>query len=132
MTKLTRLLLAGTAILIAGVAQAQNTDLRVAMQLEPPNLDPTAGAAQAIDSVVYSNIFEGLTRFTSDGSVVPGLAASWDISDDGLTYTFHLHDEVKFHDGSAMDAEDVKLASTVPVPRVALMHKKSYFQRLPM
>ena len=110
MTKLTRLLLAGTAILIAGVAQAQNTDLRVAMQLEPPNLDPTAGAAQAIDSVVYSNIFEGLTRFTSDGSVVPGLAASLDISDDGLTYTFHLHDEVKFHDGSAMDAEDVKFS----------------------
>ena len=110
MTKLTRLLLAGTAILIAGVAQAQNTDLRVAMQLEPPNLDPTAGAAQAIDSVVYSNIFEGLTRFTSDGSVVPGLAASWDISDDGLTYTFHLHDEVKFHDGSAMDADDVKFS----------------------
>jgi peptide/nickel transport system substrate-binding protein len=80
------------------------------MQLEPPNLDPTGGAAQAIDAVVYSNIFEGLTRFMSDGSVVPGLAKSWDISEDGTTYTFHLHDGVKFHDGTVMDAEDVKFS----------------------
>ncbi|MCL4674916.1 MAG: ABC transporter substrate-binding protein, partial [Pararhodobacter sp.] len=68
------------------------------------------GAAQAIDSVVYSNIFEGLTRFLSDGSVVPGLAHSWEISDDGLTYTFHLQDGVTFHDGTTMDAEDVKFS----------------------
>lgn len=110
MTKLKRILLAGTAILITGAAQAQNTDIRVAMQLEPPNLDPTSGAAQAVDSVVYSNIFEGLTRFMADGSVVAGLASSWDISEDGLTYTFHLHDGVTFHDGTTMDAEDVKFS----------------------
>lgn len=110
MTNLKRILLAGTAILLAGAAHAQNTNIRVAMQLEPPNLDPTSGAAQAVDSVVYSNIFEGLTRFMSDGSVVPGLASSWDISEDGLTYTFHLHDGVTFHDGSTMDAEDVKFS----------------------
>jgi peptide/nickel transport system substrate-binding protein len=77
------------------------------MQLEPPNLDPTAGAAAAIDEVVYANIFEGLTRFAPDGSVVPGLAQSWEISEDGLTYTFNLHEGVTFHDGSAMTAEDV-------------------------
>lgn len=110
MTKLKRILLAGTAILITGAAQAQNTDIRVAMQLEPPNLDPTSGAAQAVDSVVYSNIFEGLTRFMADGSVVAGLASGWDISEDGLTYTFHLHDGVTFHDGTTMDAEDVKFS----------------------
>jgi peptide/nickel transport system substrate-binding protein len=60
--------------------------------------------------VLYSNVFEGLTRFASDGSIVPGLAESWDISDDGLTYTFHLHDGVMFHDGTTMDAEDVKFS----------------------
>jgi peptide/nickel transport system substrate-binding protein len=37
-------------------------------------------------------MFEGLTRFMPDGSVIPGLAESWDISEDGLTYTFRLHD----------------------------------------
>ncbi len=98
-----------SAGLAAGAALAQS-DITVAMQLEPPHLDPTSAAAGAIDSVLYSNVFEGLTRFMGDGSVVPGLAESWDISDDGLSYTFHLHDGVKFHDGTAMDAEDVKFS----------------------
>lgn len=110
MKRLTALALAGTTALIATAAAAQNTHVRVAMQLEPPALDPTSGAAQAIDSVVYSNIFEGLTRFMSDGSIVPGLAHSWDISADGLVYTFHLRDGVTFHDGTTMDAEDVKFS----------------------
>ena len=77
------------------------------MVLEPPNLDPTGGAAAAIDEVVYANIFEGLTRFGPDGAVLPGLAESWEVSDDGLTYTFHLRAGVTFHDGTTMDAEDV-------------------------
>ncbi|MGR3662283.1 MAG: ABC transporter substrate-binding protein [Paracoccaceae bacterium] len=93
-----------------GMAQAANTDITVAMQLEPPHLDPTSAAAGAIDSVVYSNIFEGLTRFMGDGSIVPGLASGWEISEDGLTYTFTLRDGVKFHDGTTMDAEDVKFS----------------------
>jgi peptide/nickel transport system substrate-binding protein len=73
-------------------------------------LDPTGGAAAAIDEVVYANVFEGLTRFGSDGAVNPGLAESWDISDDGMTYTFNLRSGVMFHDGTAMDAEDVKFS----------------------
>ncbi|WP_377192172.1 ABC transporter substrate-binding protein [Ruegeria meonggei] len=86
------------------------SDITIAMQLEPPHLDPTSAAAQAIDSVVYTNIFEGLTRFMGDGSVVPGLAESWEITDDGTVYTFKLRDGVTFHDGSAMDAKDVKFS----------------------
>lgn len=100
---------ASVCALVAGMASAQ-TDITVGLQLEPPNLDPTGGASQAIDSVLYSNVFEGLTRFQGDGSVVPGLAESWDISEDGTVYTFHLHDGVMFHDGTSMDAEDVKFS----------------------
>jgi peptide/nickel transport system substrate-binding protein len=85
-------------------------DVTVAMQLEPPHLDPTSAAAGAIDSVLYSNVFEGLTRFMGDGSIVPGLAKDWVISEDGLTYTFNLHEGVMFHDGTKMDAEDVKFS----------------------
>ena len=81
----------------ASGALAQQTDITIGMQLEPPNLDPTGGAAAAIDEVVYANVFEGLTRFASDGSVMPGLAESWEISEDGLTYTFHLREGVQFH-----------------------------------
>jgi peptide/nickel transport system substrate-binding protein len=99
----------GAAIcaLWAGAALAQQTDISIGMVLEPPNLDPTAGAAAAIDEVVYANIFEGLTRFGPDGSVNPGLAQSWEISEDGTTYTFTLRSGVTFHDGEAMTAEDV-------------------------
>ena len=91
-------------------AQAARTDIVIGMQLEPPNLDPTGGAAAAIDEVVYANVFEGLTRYRSDGSIAPALAESWDISADGLTYTFHLHAGVKFHDGTDMNADDVKFS----------------------
>ncbi|MDW4499268.1 ABC transporter substrate-binding protein [Sulfitobacter sp. D35] len=107
--KLTRLVAASALAFAATLgAAAAKTDIVVAMQLEPPHLDPTSAAAGAIDSVLYSNVFEGLTRFTSDGSVVPGLAESWEISDDGLTYTFRLRSGVLFHDGTTFDAEDVK------------------------
>ena len=104
-----RLALATAFAVGAAAAQAQ-TDITIAMQLEPPHLDPTSAAAQAIDSVVYTNIFEGLTRFMGDGSVVPGLAESWEISDDGTVYTFKLREGVTFHDGTTMDAEDVKFS----------------------
>ncbi|MEM9632390.1 MAG: ABC transporter substrate-binding protein [Pseudomonadota bacterium] len=92
-----------------GLAHAKS-DIVVAMQLEPPHLDPTSAAAGAIDSVLYSNVFEGLTRFGPDGSVNPGLAESWTISEDGKTYTFKLRPDVKFHDGTDLTADDVKFS----------------------
>ena len=82
-------------------------DITVGMQLEPPNLDPTGGAAAAIDEVVYANVFEGLTRFGPDGSVLPGLAESWEIAPDGLSWVFTLREGVTFHDGLPLTAEDV-------------------------
>ena len=103
-------ILALAACLDMSAALAAQTSITVGMQLEPPNLDPTGGAAAAIDEVVYANIFEGLTRYQADGSVVPALAREWTISDDGLVYTFALHDGVTFHDGSSMDANDVKFS----------------------
>lgn len=92
---------------VSGSLWAAETEITVGMALEPPNLDPTGGAAAAIDEVVYANIFEGLTRIGPDGSVLPLLAKSWDISEDGLTYTFALQEDVTFHDGTIMDSEDV-------------------------
>jgi len=110
MNRLNRLMtgVASAALAVAATTALAKDDITVALQLEPPHLDPTSAAAGAIDSVLYTNVFEGLTRFMGDGSVVPGLAESWEISEDGLTYTFKLREGVTFHDGSAMDAEDVK------------------------
>lgn len=93
-------------VLLAGSALAQDS-LTLGMVLEPPNLDPTGGAAAAIDEVVYANVFEGLTRFAPDGSILPALARSWDVERDGKVYVFHLREGVTFHDGSAFDASDV-------------------------
>lgn len=99
------LLLGATAL--SSAAHAARTDVSIGMQLEPPNLDPTGGAAAAIDEIVYANLFEGLTRFGPDGSVMPALAASWEIEDDARRYVFSLQEGVSFHDGAAFDADDV-------------------------
>lgn len=105
------LALAGALALVSAIspALAARTDINIAMQLEPPSLDPTTGgAAAAIRSLTYGNVFEGLTKIDRDGVVQPLLAKSWDISDDGLTYTFHLEDGVTFQDGTPLTASDVK------------------------
>lgn len=112
--KTLRTLLAGLTILLAWAllataAQARDT-LRVGMALEPPNLDPTAGAAAAIDEVVYGNVFEGLVRIGPAGQVEPALAESWEVSPDGRVYLFHLRRGVRFHDGSPFDAGVVKFS----------------------
>jgi peptide/nickel transport system substrate-binding protein len=104
---LSRLTLAAALSLAAGFASAQ-TAITLGMQLEPPNLDPTGGAAAAIDEVVYANVFEGLTRYNPDGTISPALAESWEISEDGSVYTFRLRQGVKFHDGTDFTADDVK------------------------
>lgn len=88
------------------LAQKKNT-LTVGVTLEPPHLDPTAGAAAAIDEIVYANVMQGLTRIDGTGAVQPQLATRWSVSDDGLVYTFALKQGVKFHDGSDFDASDV-------------------------
>lgn len=82
-------------------------ELVVGMQQEPTSLDPTADATASIDSMMTQNVFESLTTVAENGEVQPNLATKWDVSEDGLTYTFHLAEGVMFHDGSALDAEDV-------------------------
>lgn len=104
-------LAAACLLALAPVAQATPKDtLTVALQLEPPNLDPTSGAAVATDEVVYGNVFEGLVRLDAQGTVKPLLATWWEVSPDGLTYTFHLRDGVRFQDGTPFDATIVKFS----------------------
>ncbi len=82
----------------------------IGTQLEPPVLDPTANPAAAISEMLYDNVYEGLVQFAADGSVLPKLASSWEVSDDGLTYVFHLENDIHFHDGSPFDAAAAKFS----------------------
>ena len=105
---------AGTAALatlpLAAMAQGKKDSVALAMTLEPPGLDPTAGAASAIAEVVQYNVFETLTKINSDGSVSPLLAESWEVSPDLKTYTFKLRKGVKFQNGEPFNAKAVKFS----------------------
>jgi len=82
----------------------------IGMALEPPGLDPTAGAAAAIGEIVHYNIFEGLTKITEDFQFAPLLADSWKFSDDLKILTLNLKANVKFQDGEAFTSKDVKFS----------------------
>jgi len=73
---------------------------------DPRSLDPALSTDVPTGRAV-AYVFDGLTRFTPDAKVVPGLARSWDVSPDGITYTFHLRTGVKFHDGRPLSASNV-------------------------
>ena len=71
---------------------------------EPKLWDPTNNSESISDAIV-KQLFEGLTVSTSDG-FKPGIAESWDVSEDGKTYTFHLRDDAKWSDGDPVTAKD--------------------------
>ena len=73
---------------------------------DPRSLDPALSTDVPTGRAV-AYLFDGLTRFTPDAQVVPGLATSWETSTDGLTYTFHLRRGVTFTDGTPFVARQV-------------------------
>jgi len=87
--------------------ESTESAITIGLQLEPATLDPTASPEGPIQTVLLYNIVEPLIKIDADGQLVPLLAESWDVSDDGLTYTFTLRQGVTFHDGADFTAEDV-------------------------
>lgn len=94
---------------LPALAQAKDS-VTIGMTLEPPTLDPTSGAAQAIREVVLQNLFEGLVAMDRTGRIVPALAESWTISTDNLTYRFKLRPNARFHDETPFSSRDVKFS----------------------
>jgi len=72
----------------------------------PDRIDPAVGNDYA-SSTSLANLYDTLVFPNAKGTVDPWLAESWDVSQDGLTWTFHLRKDVKFHDGSSLKASDV-------------------------
>ncbi|MCG8453012.1 MAG: peptide ABC transporter substrate-binding protein [Spirochaetales bacterium] len=79
--------------------------LTFALQNEPDGLDPGI-TSNSFASPVLMNVFEGLVKYDADNNLVSGCAKDWSISDDGLTYTFTLQDDLKWSDGSPLKAQD--------------------------
>lgn len=83
--------------------------LTVALPSEPATLDPHK-SSNRYNYMFNSNMFEGLYIRNDKAELVPALAEAVTVAPDGMTYTFRLRRGVKFHDGSAMTAEDVKFS----------------------
>jgi peptide/nickel transport system substrate-binding protein len=113
-------------------AQARKDSAVLAMVLEPaPGLDPTSASAAAIGEIVHYNVLEGLTKIHMDGSITPLLAESWSTDPDGKSYTFKLRKGVKFHDGEAFDASDVKFSfERAKAPTSTNKAKKAVFDNI--
>ncbi len=119
-----RLLLGGTAALgVAAAAactspgggsstaplppQGKKKVLSVGATLEPATLDFTTSDAAAIPQVLLYNVYETLVKLDAEGKIRPLLATRWDVSANGLTYTFNLDAGAKFASGAPVDAKAV-------------------------
>ncbi len=85
----------------------QGGKLVYGLTLAPSGLDPHVNASSEL-GIPLTSLYDPLVWQDVDGAFVPGLAESWEVSEDGLAYTFHLRRDVKFHDGTAFDAEAVR------------------------
>jgi peptide/nickel transport system substrate-binding protein len=82
-------------------------DVVVAIPQDPDFLDPHKAAASGTYEMMF-NVFEGLLKPDSNGGVRSAVAESYEVSDDGLTYTFTIKDNVFFHNGKKVTLEDIK------------------------
>lgn len=80
-------------------------DLAVQVGPDPETVDPALNTAIDASNIIL-HAFETLLTFDENNDIVPGQAESYEVSDDGLTYTFHLRDGLKWSDGSDFTAED--------------------------
>lgn len=92
---------------LAGCGPARDrADLTFINGAEPESLDPAIITGQPEGRIVHA-LFEGLCRFDADGRAEPGMAESWDVSEDGRVYTFRLREDARWSDGRPFVADDV-------------------------
>ncbi|AAK81557.1 oligopeptide transport system substrate-binding protein [Clostridium acetobutylicum] len=118
LTKLSAVLVSAAlaSSLLAGCGSSSSsstsgTEQKVSYNLgaDPQTIDP--GLNNSVEGgTVIENAFEGLVDINKNEKVVPGVASSWDISADNLTYTFHLRKNAKWSDGKPVKAKDFEFA----------------------
>ncbi|PZU62256.1 MAG: peptide ABC transporter substrate-binding protein, partial [Rhizobium sp.] len=100
-----KLLLAGVALLVTANITAAR-DITIAQSSDLRSNNPGVNRDGNTDGVIL-HIVEGLVGYNNAGEVKPLLAESVEVAPDGLTYTFKLRKDVKFHNGKPLTAEDV-------------------------
>mgnify|MGYP002630087421 CR=1 FL=1 len=102
------------------------TTLSIITPQEPASWNYYEVAANALRVPTFKNVQETLVELTDTGTIVPYLAESWEISEDGLVYTFTIRQGVKFHDGSDLDSADVaysmKINAVSPNSKLSAAH----------
>lgn len=83
----------------------ENEILSFYIESDPVTLDPQI-ATEYSDIMLVTNLFEGLVRLDSDGNIIPGMAESWTVSDDNLTYTFNIVKGTQWSNGEEVTADD--------------------------
>lgn len=81
-------------------------DLIFGLPSEPAGFDPQ-NSFDVFAYLIQSQVFEGLVKLDQDENIVPSLAERWEVSNDGLEYTFYIKEGVKFHNGETLTAQDV-------------------------
>ncbi|MDD6087436.1 MAG: ABC transporter substrate-binding protein [Bifidobacterium boum] len=85
----------------------QSDSVAIGIKLAPVSLDIRNQSGSALEQLLIGNVYEALVSRYSNNEVEPGLAKSWTISNDGLTYTFKLNEHMNFSNGDTLDATDV-------------------------
>lgn len=105
--KRTLLACAAIALTLGANAAYADTTLVIGMAADPTGLDPEA-VENNTSGFIMSTVYDSLVRYKPGTTeVIPGVAEKWDVSADGLTYTFHLKPGLKFSDGTPLDAKAV-------------------------
>ncbi len=98
-----------SSLLVSCGEQPSGGSLVYGLTLTPSGIDPHIDASSEL-GIPLTSVYDPLVWMTPDGEFVPGLAEDWEISEDGLTYTFRLRDDVTFHDGTAFNAAAVRFS----------------------
>ncbi|MGO8088430.1 peptide ABC transporter substrate-binding protein [Rhizobium leguminosarum] len=98
-----------TIVLGLGISTAAAQDLRRSVEKVSGRTDPQLVSDSSGEAHILRDVYEGLTTYGPAGSIVPGMAESWDISEDGRVYTFHLRD-ARWSNGDALTPDDFRYA----------------------
>jgi len=109
------------------VASSTDATINIGSLYEPQNLDNTGGGGQGVTEALNGNVYEGLFSLADSGKVENLLATDTKISADGLTYTFTIRDNVKFHSGKALTSADVKYSIEKVTAEKSQSARKSSF-----